>query len=446
MKIIQVPFGFYPDPAGGTEVYVAALAQQLQQQGVEIIIAAPGEKNESYQHQSLSIRRFAVSNSIDNLQNLYGLGDSQAAINFSQILDSEQPDLVHLHAFTSAVSIRLVRAAKQRQIPVVFTYHTPTVSCQRGTLLQNGTQICDGKLELHTCTRCALEGMGMEDRQARLVGSLPPGIGQILGRVGLGGGAWTALRMSELVQCRQQAFNDLMAEVDHIVAVCDWVKDLLLHNNVPQSKITVCRQGLCHSLIPPAMKRDLDPATSLKLVFLGRLDRTKGVHLLIQALAEIPNLHVTLDIYGISQSSGRDLYQDDLVMLARTDARITFKPPIPSAQVIPTLLLYDLLVAPSQWLETGPLVVLEAFAAGIPVLGSRLGGIAELVKNGVNGVLVEASSVNAWAMAIQDLCLDRSKLAHIRSGISPPSTMKTVAEKMNFIYGLHLLGNELEST
>jgi glycosyltransferase involved in cell wall biosynthesis len=434
MKIIQVPFGFYPDPSGGTEVYVEALAQHLQRQGVEIIIAAPGEKNESYQHKSLSIRRFAVSSAMDNLQDLYGLGDSQAAINFSQILDSEQPDLVHLHAFTSAVSIRLVRAAKQRQIPVVFTYHTPTVSCQRGTLLQNGTQICDGKLDLHTCTRCALEGMGMEDRQARLIGSLPPEIGQILGNLGLQGGAWTALRMSELVKCRQQAFSDLMAEVDHIVAVCDWVKDVLLLNNVPQAKITVCRQGLCHELMPHRTNNDLDSTTSLKLVFLGRLDRTKGVDLLIQALATIPNLAVTLDIYGISQSSGRDIYQDELVNLAQTDTRITFKPPIPSTQVIPTLIQYDLLVVPSQCLETGPLVVLEAFAAGIPVLGSRLGGIAELVKNGVNGVLVEASAVEDWAIAIEDLCLDRVKLAHLRWAISPPSTMETVAQKMEFIY------------
>jgi glycosyltransferase involved in cell wall biosynthesis len=276
--------------------------------------------------------------------------------------------------------------------------------------------------------------MGMEDRQARLVGSLPPEIGQILGNVGLQGGAWTALRMSELVQCRQQAFGDLMAEVDHIIAVCDWVRDVLLLNNVPQSKITVCRQGLCHPLMPQTTKSNLGLSTSLKLVFLGRLDRTKGVHLLIQALATIPNLPVTLDIYGISQCSGRDRYQDELVNLAQTDTRITFKPPVPSAQVIPTLIHYDLLVVPSQGLETGPLVVLEAFAAGIPVLGSRLGGIAELVQNGVNGVLVEASLVEDWAMAIQDLCLDRVKLTHLRSGISPPSTMETVSAKMELIY------------
>jgi glycosyltransferase involved in cell wall biosynthesis len=434
MKIIQVPFCYYPDPSGGTEVYVEALAQHLQRQGVEIIIAAPGEKNESYQHQSLSIRRFAVSSSVDNLQNLYGLGDPQAAINFSQILDSEQPNLVHIHAFTPAVSIRLVRAAKQRKIPVVFTYHTPTVSCQRGTLLQSGTEVCDGKLNLHTCTRCTLEGLGMDTFQAALTGSIPTAIGQGIGAIGLQGGVWTALRMSELVNCSHQAFHDLMAEVDHVIAVCNWVKDLLLINNVPQQQITVCRQGLCHPAMPLKITFRKDLTTPLKLVFLGRINRAKGIHLLIQALAKIPDAPVTLDVYGIPQSSKRDRYQEEILTLAQTDSRIAFKQAISSTEIVPTLIKYDLLVVPSQWLETGPLVVLEAFAAGIPVLGSNLGGIAELVENGVNGILIEAFSVEAWITVIQDLCLNPAKLTHLISSIRPPSTMKIVGQQMQLIY------------
>jgi glycosyltransferase involved in cell wall biosynthesis len=434
MKIIQVPFCYYPESVGGTEIYVEALSQYLQQQGVEVIIAAPGEKNESYLHQSLSIRRFAVSRSIDDLRDLYGSGDRQAAINFSQILDEEEPDLVHLHAFTSAVSIHLVRAAKQRNIPVVFTYHTPTVSCQRGTLLHNGTEVCNGKLNLHTCTSCTLQGLGMNIFQARLIGSMPAAIGQGIGAIGLQGGAWTALRMSELVNYSHQAFHNLMAEVDHVVAVCDWVKDLLLINNVPRKKITVCRQSLCHQTAPIKATINRNLNTPLKLVFLGRISRTKGIHLLIHALAKIPNSPVTLDIYGIPQSSERDRYQDELFSLAQADPRIIFRAAIPPIEVVSTLAEYDILVVPSQWLETGPLVVLEAFAARIPILGSSLGGIAELIEDGVNGILVNAFSAEDWGIAIQDLCLNRAKLDRLRSNISQPSTMKSVAKQMQSVY------------
>jgi glycosyltransferase involved in cell wall biosynthesis len=438
MKVIQVPFHFYPDPVGGTEVYVKALSQHLQQQGIETIIATVGEKNESYFHQSLLVYRFAGNRTDCDLRNLYGLGDPESALNFSQILDREQPDLIHLHSFTTAVSIRLIRAAKQRGIPVVFTYHTPTASCLRGTLLHNGIQICDGKLDLYTCTRCTLQGMGLNSYQSRLIGNVPHVVGRSLGAVGLKGGAWTALRMSELVLINHQSFHDLTDEVDHIIAVCDWVKNLLIINKVPQEKITVCRQGLCNYPEEKIARIYRDQALPLKLVFLGRLDKTKGVHLLIQALAIIPSLSVTLDIYGISQSNECNSYQSELINLAQADQRIAFKAPISPTKVVSTLHKYDLLAVPSQWLETGPLVVLEAFAAGVPVLGSRLGGIAELVTDGMNGVLVDAFSLEAWATVIKNLCLDRVKLERLRSNISPPLTMAAVAKQMQSIYQLYM--------
>jgi glycosyltransferase involved in cell wall biosynthesis len=64
---------------------------------------------------------------------------------------------------------------------------------------------------------------------------------------------------------------------------------------------------------------------------------------------------------------------------------------------------HDAIVVPSVLLETGPLVVLEAQAASIFVLGSRLGGIAELVDENDGGELVEAGDVAAWAEAIVSL-------------------------------------------
>jgi glycosyltransferase involved in cell wall biosynthesis len=435
VKIIQVPFCFHPDPVGGTEIYVEALSHHLQSQGLNILIAAPGDTSQTYQHNQLPIYRFALSPHRANLNHLYGEGDPQAALAFSDILDHERPDLVHLHAFTTGVSLRLVRAAKQRHIPVIFTYHTPTISCQRGTLLKNGTEVCNGKLDLHTCTKCTLQGLGLDPLAANLIGSLSTIVGKGLGALQLQGKLWTALRMSDLVERRQTAFHHLMTEVDHIIAVCDWVKDVLLLNQVNTEKISVIRQGLCHDTLEHPFPKLATAATSpLKLVFLGRIDSTKGLHILVQALATLPHLPITLDIYGISQSSDSNPYQDHLIALAQQDSRITFEKPIPSAQVVQTLAQYDLLAVPSQWLETGPLVVLEAFAAGIPVVGSRLGGIAELVEDGLNGILVEPSSVGDWASTIESLCLDRSQLQELQAGISPPPNMHSVALQMISIY------------
>jgi glycosyltransferase involved in cell wall biosynthesis len=80
------------------------------------------------------------------------------------------------------------------------------------------------------------------------------------------------------------------------------------------------------------------------------------------------------------------------------------------------------------------MVVLEAFAAQIPVIGSNLGGIAELVTDGVNGLLVEASSANSWVKAIKNLSDNRYIVTQLRENIKCPATMEIVAKKMNVIY------------
>ena len=434
MKVIQVPFCFYPDPVGGTEVYVAALSRYLQQQQVSVIVAAPAAVSQYYLYHNLPVYRFAVSNKVENIREIYGEGDLQAASEFSRILEAEQPDLVHIHAFTSGVSLRLVQAAKARQIPVVFTYHTPTVTCQRGTLMRWGTQICDGKLNLHTCAQCTLEGLGLPKTTAIAIGSLPPQVGYWLSNFNLQGKAWTALRMTELLNLRHAAINGLLSEVDRIVAVCNWVKDVLLVNHVPSEKITVIRQGLCHDLPEKIISRQQSGVQpTLKIAFLGRLDPTKGIHILIAAMLAVPDLPIKLDIYGISQSAGNAIYQQELQMAAN-DPRIDFKPAVPTEQVTATLADYDLLAVPSQWLETGPMVVLEAFAAGIPVIGSNLGGIAELVQSQVNGIIVEPTSVAAWSQALQRVCQNKDLLTRLNAGIQPPQTMETVASQMLSIY------------
>jgi glycosyltransferase involved in cell wall biosynthesis len=442
MKIIYVPFCFYPDPIGGTEVYVEALASHLQEQDVQVLISAPAECDAAYQHHGLRVRRFAVSPNIANLRELYGKGDNLAAQRFGQILDVESPDVVHVHAFTRGVSLALVRQAKQRGIPVVFTYHTPTVSCQRGTLMRWGRDVCDGTLDVHTCTRCTLHGLGGHRLLSVAVGSLPPIVGALLGISGLSGGFWTALRMTELVQLRQATFLALMAEVDHVVALCQWVQELLLRNGVPATNITVSRHGLPQPLGDEAMNggepggRHGNPSAQhqLRMAFLGRVDPTKGPDLLIQALQALPGAPISLDLYGIVQSGVGDRYCQQLQESAAGDPRIQFLPPMPSAQVVGMLKNYHLLAVPSRWLETGPLVVLEAFAAGVPVLGSNLGGIAELVEHGRNGLLVEPDSPEARCQTFRRLVENPALLVQLRAGIRPPRRMQEVAQEMLALY------------
>lgn len=99
-----------------------------------------------------------------------------------------------------------------------------------------------------------------------------------------------------------------------------------------------------------------------------------------------------------------------------------------------TLTGYDVLAVPSRWMENAPLVVLEAFAAGIPIIGSDLGGIAELVTHGVDGLLLPVDDLAAWTATLRRLAADREEMRRLAAGVRPPRTMAQVAADMVPIY------------
>jgi glycosyltransferase involved in cell wall biosynthesis len=435
MRILHVPYSFFPDPAGGTEVYVDALVSWQRSFGCDAAVAAPASSKTRYDHAGIPVWRFPVSPNL-GLRDLYGEGDQVAAEGFGAVLDDFRPEVVHLHALTSAISVRLAEQAAERDVPIVLNYHTPTVSCSRGTLLKWGAEICDGRLGRFLCTSCTLHGSGLPRPLATLVATLPPSACGRLGHAGLSGGVWTALRMPELIDIRIRAFHRLMQMVDRVIALCNWTRELLIRNGVPRNKITLCRQGISWS--SNDFRPGLAPHVSglpLRAAFLGRLDSTKGVHVVLEALKNNAELSLRLDVFGIRQGDSGNRYAADLQTMIANDSRIRILPPLLPGDVVSRLREYDLLVIPSQWLETGPLVVLEAFASGIPVIGSNLGGIAELVADGVDGLLVTpAASPAAWADVFRRVCLNPKLLDLLRAGIRPPRHARQAALEIMPLY------------
>jgi glycosyltransferase involved in cell wall biosynthesis len=430
MKTLHLPFGFYPDQVGGTEIYVESLATCLRQLEVEAEIAVPAPDQRSYRYNELTVHRFATG--IPDLADLYGLGDPVAARSFAKVLESCAPDVVHLHSWTTAVSLRLLRSVKAAGIPVVFTYHTPTVSCVRGTLMRWGGDQCDGDLDSAPCAACMLHGKGLGRVLSMAVASLPAAIGRGVGKIGPNGRLMTALRASELVQLHTDSLKGLLEEADAIVAVCNWVYDLLLRNGADKSKLTISRHALRN---PAELSRPTKPvraAEDIRIAFLGRLAREKGIGILLEAMRRISSRRLKLDIFGLTRDSEAESLKQAVIDAG--DRRIRLLRPFPNSNAISELRAYDCLAVPSQWLETGPLVVLEAFAAGIPVIGSNLGGIAELVENEKNGLLVEPASIEAWVAAFNRLLTEPGLLSRLRLGIPNGRTMEDVAEEMLIVY------------
>jgi glycosyltransferase involved in cell wall biosynthesis len=427
MKILHVPFGYYPDAVGGTEIYVNALTWYLREMGLEQVVAAPSSKNAKYEFEGISVHRFAKSEKL-NLRELYGTGDTTAAENFGRVLEEVRPDLVHLHSFTSAVSVLTIKEVKKRHIPLVYTYHTPTASCQRGSLLRWGSQECDGKIRIHTCAKCTLQGLGVPRVGAELLGSLPPALGKI---IPYEGDYFTAWRMTCLIGIKKEVFQCLIDEADAIIAVSRWVKQVLKINGANPSKIYFLRQGIFNE--QSTIEETVSQSTPLRIVYLGRITRDKGIHLILEAMKMDKALNVLLDIYGIIQEVSTNPYLQKIMQMIKNDSRVRILNPVSSRDVPKILKQYDVIAVPSKWFESGPMVVLEAQAAGIPVLGTNLGGISELVTHNENGLLM-AASPKAWLAELKNLTENPLILKRLKKGIRPPKTMKKVAEEMHAIY------------
>jgi glycosyltransferase involved in cell wall biosynthesis len=434
MRVLHVPFSYLPDPPGGTELYVEALCAELVAEGIDCAIAAPGKRSESYKLGKLRVYRLGAQPAVGDLDELYGEGDPRSAERFDAILEAERPDVVHQHALSPACSVQLVERAKRRKLPVVFTYHTPRTSCQRGTLLEWGQTACDGRVTVERCTPCTLNGLGLGKTSSRLLASAPNVVGDGLARLRLSGSLWTALRLRHLMARRHESLRRFFSLVDVFVALTPWTRGLLTANGVPDRKIVLCPHGI-PAAGPRRAMTGRRPGEPLRVVHLGRVDPTKGTHVLVEAVRGLPDTPISLDVLGVVQSETAASLLSRLESMAGDDSRIRFLGAVPHHEVLGRLSGYDVVAVPSQLFETGPLVVLEAFAAGVPVVGSALGGIAEKVTDGVDGLLVAPHhSVEAWRQALRRLAADRDLVAKLRNGTRAPRSAREVARAMTSVY------------
>jgi len=431
--VLHVPYTFFPDACGGTEVYVRGLAQRLASRGYLSAVAAPGVEPSEYVNDGLPVYRFATDRR-RRLELAYGFPDEIAAEGFRVILRKTRPRIVHLHARTSAISERLVDAAHDAGAAVVFTYHTPTVSCARGTMMLFGQQPCDGIIEPKRCTACALAALGIPKSLARLAAVAPNALAAGTRTLANNRERLSFLRIPDLIAGGRRRFCDFIRKVDHVVAVCQWVREVLERNGVPPERITLSRQGLSQMVLPRPPRAARDRRGPLRIAYFGRIDRAKGPDLLARALKLIPKAPVHIDIFAIRQSAGPDQIYDWLAVQAQQDSRLTLRTAVAPDKVVGVMAEYDLMAIPSRWLETGPLVALESFAAGVPVLGADLGGIAELVRSGIDGFLVPADDAVAWAAAITRFADNPHLICEMRGRIETPRSMDAVVDDMAIVY------------
>lgn len=434
MKILQILNHFLPYKTAGTEVYTWALSKYLQENGVDVKIVIPNYENSSaaiYVFDGLPVYKYAEPSIVDRSL-IMGFRAPEGLVNFKKYIQAEKPDIVHFHelAGSNGITLKHVQVARECGAKVLMTFHLATYSCKTGTLVEKGIKKCNGIINLEKCSNCYLQskGFGKQSSYLTLLSNYfyKYSIDSIKWRNPIG----TALGTVSIISTLAENLHLLVDNCDRVVCITNWYKQVLLDNGIASNKVCYISQGLPFQVNEFAFQSKVRNKP-LRLLFLGRINKFKGLHLLIKALKAVDPELIELSIYGNSDDSD---YEYGLKLETAQSKNISWKGKLLQHEVVKTMQEYDLLCLCSTFSEMSPLVIQEAFAARIPVLASDVYGNSEQISHGRNGLLY---TINDTADLLRQLnrCLDEiDLLPSLVKNISPPKSFDKVGDEYMELY------------
>jgi glycosyltransferase involved in cell wall biosynthesis len=279
-----------------------------------------------------------------------------------RLIRSRRPDVVHAHNIFPLISASVYSAAHAEGIPVVQTLHNYRLVCPASTLLR------DGKL----CELC--------------VGHVP----------------WYAVRYRCYRSSRAQSLalaailtvHRVLGTWDHgvdaYIALTNFGREIFARGGLPSERIFIRHNAVAETT------RGVY-AGPRSAVYIGRLSPEKGLRVLLEAWRALPE--IPLEIIG--EGPLRDEIRE---AIGSSDlAHVRLVGALPHDEALARVAGAGMLVFPSLWYEGLPFAIVEALASGVPVIASRLGAQAEVVRDGVSGLLVTPGDARALADAVRRL-------------------------------------------
>ncbi len=435
MRILQVVHGLPPAANGGTEVYTRDLAVALASRASDDVAvftrhAEPYARELSIHPSSAGRAQvFSINNTFQSCDSFEASYAHPAIERLAgQLLDDWNPDIVHIQHLT-CLSTGIPRQAARRRLPVVMTLNDYWLICHRGQLVDRDGRRCNGP-ETNGCARCLPPGAfatGAAVQSGRWVRALPvPGASAA---VDLAARALDLLMPGDgsraATVARLRHMQAAVADVSLFLAPSDTLAAHFSAFGIPGDRLIRCNQGIAltplESLCRPSSSR-------LRLGFVGGLLPTKGCDVLLDAIDRLPSGSVVVDLLGSDGAyHGESGFADSIK--SRLGHPSIRRLGVISHDRMPAVLAdLDVLVVPSIWIENAPFIIREAFAAGVPVVASDLGGMAEMVRHDVDGLLFAAGNSDGLSAALRRLLDEPGLLNRLRAAITRPMSIEEDAD------------------
>jgi glycosyltransferase involved in cell wall biosynthesis len=331
MRILLV-HNYYQRPGGEDAVFAAETAL-LRQKGCDVVEYVEDNRR------IIDMRRLSLAAG--------SIWSSATRRRLLETLRRTQPHVVHFHNIFPLISPSAYWACRESGVPIVQTLHNYRLLCPAGTLFRNGG----------VCEDC--------------LGKTPPWPG-VLHRCYRQSCAQTAASVAMLTVHRWQ--QTWQRHVDIYIALTEFVRNKFVEAGFPAEKIVV-KPNFVQA--PPRA----GAGAKRYALFAGRIAPEKGVRTLLRGWQHVNNIDLKIVGDGPLLDEVRRFVQTEKLAGVETLAQR------PHHEVVDLMAGARFLVVPSEWYETFGLVIIEAFACGVPVIASRLGAMAEIVEGDRTGLL-----------------------------------------------------------
>lgn len=260
----------------------------------------------------------------------------------AELLQREKPEVVHVHNTFMMISPSLFAACREANVPVVQTLHNYRLLCPAINFLRDG-KVCEECSE-HSLWRGIEYGCYRDSRAAT---------------------ATVAMIMT--LQRQRHAFPDIF------VAVSEFAREKFIKGGIPAAKIVVKP----NFVYPDPGERSIPGDHAL---FAGRLTEEKGLYTLLRAWKRMPNIPLKI----VGDGALLDEVKKRAAQLKL--ANVTFQGRLSREQAIQAIKASRFLIVPSECYENCPMNIAEAFACGVPVIGSALGAMEKMIEDGRTGL------------------------------------------------------------
>ena len=359
MKILMVNKFLYS--RGGCENYMLFLGEQLEKMGHEIeyfgmydekntVGNSAGKYTQNMDFHSKGAERFLYPFKI-----VYSF---EAKRKLMQVIDEFKPDIVHLNNINFQLTPAVIYGAKKRGIPVVQTVHDYQMICPNHLLYNfDKNEICEKCLK-GSYVNCIKNKCIHNSRVKSIIGAVEARLYSVLGTY---------------------------KKVDLYISPSYFLEEKLLS----AKKLYNGRTKTIHNFINKNKFTRDNKSSEDYIAFAGRLSKEKGVELLAETAKLLPEYTFMVAGDGPDRNLLENIENIKLVGFLGGEKLVEF---MSNAKV---------LVVPSIWYENCPLSILEAQCMGVPVVTMNNGGMAELIKDGVTGILVNEPSSEAMAKGLE---------------------------------------------